>query len=51
MADLLIFLEEWEWARQGMIEELSKASGQRFAGQRGCERGESNSHALSGTGS
>jgi len=25
MADLLIFLEEWEWARQGMIEELSRA--------------------------
>ena len=25
MADLLIFLEEWEWARQGMIEELSGA--------------------------
>jgi hypothetical protein len=25
MADLLIFLEEWEWARQGMIEELSPA--------------------------
>jgi hypothetical protein len=24
MADLLIFLEEWEWARQGMIEELSR---------------------------
>ena len=23
MADLLIFLEEWDWARQGMIEELS----------------------------
>ena len=27
MADLLIFLEEWEWARQGMIEELSRALG------------------------
>jgi hypothetical protein len=26
MADLLIFLEEWEWARQGMIEELSRRS-------------------------
>jgi len=25
MADLLIFLEEWEWARRGMIEELSRA--------------------------
>jgi len=25
MADLLIFLEEWEWARQGMIEKLSRA--------------------------
>jgi len=25
MADLLIFLEEWEWARQGMIEDLSRA--------------------------
>jgi hypothetical protein len=25
MADLLIFLEEWEWARQGMIRELSRA--------------------------
>jgi len=25
MADLLIFLEEWEWALQGMIEELSRA--------------------------
>jgi len=25
MADLLIFLEEWDWARQGMIEELSCA--------------------------
>jgi len=25
MADLLIFLEEWEWARQGMIDELSRA--------------------------
>ena len=25
MADLLIFLEEWEWARKGMIEELSRA--------------------------
>jgi len=25
MADLLIFLEEWERARQGMIEELSRA--------------------------
>jgi hypothetical protein len=25
MADLLIFLEEWKWARQGMIEELSRA--------------------------
>jgi hypothetical protein len=25
MADLLIFLEGWEWARQGMIEELSRA--------------------------
>jgi hypothetical protein len=25
MADLLIFLEEWEWARLGMIEELSRA--------------------------
>ena len=25
VADLLIFLEEWEWARQGMIEELSRA--------------------------
>jgi len=25
MADLLILLEEWEWARQGMIEELSRA--------------------------
>jgi len=25
MADLLIFLEEWEWARPGMIEELSRA--------------------------
>jgi hypothetical protein len=25
MADLLMFLEEWEWARQGMIEELSRA--------------------------
>ena len=24
-ADLLIFLEEWEWARQRMIEELSRA--------------------------
>jgi len=24
MADLLIFLEEWEWARQRMIEELSQ---------------------------
>ena len=24
MADLLIFLEEWEWARQGMIEDLSR---------------------------
>ena len=24
MADLLIFLEEWEWARQDMIEELSQ---------------------------
>jgi hypothetical protein len=23
MADLLIFLEEWEWARQGMIQECS----------------------------
>jgi len=23
--DLLIFLEEWEWARQGMMEELSRA--------------------------
>jgi hypothetical protein len=22
MAELLIFLEEWEWARQAMIEEL-----------------------------
>jgi hypothetical protein len=29
MADLLIFLEEWEWARQGMIEELSRAQGPR----------------------
>ena len=25
MADLLIFLEEWEWARLGMIEDLSRA--------------------------
>jgi hypothetical protein len=25
IADLLIFLEEWEWARLGMIEELSRA--------------------------
>jgi hypothetical protein len=25
MVDLLIFLEEWEWARQGMIEQLSRA--------------------------
>jgi len=25
MADLLIFLEEWEWARKGMIEKLSRA--------------------------
>jgi len=25
MADLLIFPQEWEWARQGMIEELSRA--------------------------
>ena len=25
MADLLIFLEEWEWAGQGMIEEPSRA--------------------------
>jgi hypothetical protein len=25
VADLVIFLEEWEWARQGMIEELSRA--------------------------
>ena len=25
MADLLIFLEQWEWARQRMIEELSRA--------------------------
>ena len=25
MADLLMFLEEWEWARQGMIEELSRS--------------------------
>jgi hypothetical protein len=25
MADLLIFLEEWAWAREGMIEELSGA--------------------------
>jgi hypothetical protein len=25
MADLLIFLEEWEWAGKGMIEELSRA--------------------------
>jgi hypothetical protein len=25
MADLLIFLEEWEWARQRMIEELTRA--------------------------
>jgi len=25
MADLMIFQEEWEWARQGMIEELSRA--------------------------
>jgi len=25
MADLLIFLEESEWARQGVIEELSRA--------------------------
>jgi len=25
MADLLIFLEEWEWARQRMIEQLSRA--------------------------
>jgi hypothetical protein len=25
MADLLIFLEQWEWARQRMIEELSHA--------------------------
>jgi len=25
MADLQIFLEEWEWARQRMIEELSRA--------------------------
>lgn len=24
MAELLIFLEEWEWARQGMIEDLSR---------------------------
>jgi hypothetical protein len=24
MADLLIFLEEWEWARQGMIEGLPR---------------------------
>jgi hypothetical protein len=29
MADLLIFLEGWEWARQRMIEELSGASRQR----------------------
>ena len=26
MADLLILLEEWEWARQGMIEELSRVA-------------------------
>jgi hypothetical protein len=26
MADLLIFLEEWEWARQGMIEGLPRLS-------------------------
>ena len=25
MADLLIFLEEWKWAREGKIEELSRA--------------------------
>jgi len=25
MADLLIFPEEWEWVRQRMIEELSRA--------------------------
>jgi len=25
MADLLIFLEEWKWARQGMVEEQSRA--------------------------
>ena len=25
MADLPIFLEEWEWARQGVIEEASRA--------------------------
>jgi len=25
MADLMIFQEEWEWARQGVIEELSRA--------------------------
>jgi hypothetical protein len=30
MADLLIFLEEWEWTRQGMIEELSRL------GKRSC---------------
>jgi hypothetical protein len=29
----------------------SKAPERRFPGQRGCERGESNSHALAGTGS
>jgi hypothetical protein len=29
MADLLIFLEEWEWARQGMIEELFSRLGTR----------------------
>jgi hypothetical protein len=25
MVDLLIFLKEWDWARQGMIGELSRA--------------------------
>jgi hypothetical protein len=29
MVDLLIFLEEWEWARQGMIEEPSRPLGAR----------------------
>lgn len=26
MAELLIFLEEWEWARQAMIEELERGT-------------------------